>query len=380
MSRILDRWLQEEALTFTLRDHDVFSDAVDRMMDVLPGDLRLLCLGEPLAHGEEFLLLRNRLYQRLVERHGFTAIALQTGLTRARRLDEYARSMSKQSLDEALQTGFDGALGQLRANAELLEWIRNYNQARSPEQRVGIHGFDLPGGGGPADGPEQSMSYALDYLRQVRDERLETMGEASRFELEDLICELERRRPELWESDRLCYLQAYQHAVVARALFNHHAALARGWGSDVLLGIREAVMADNLLSILARERGKVLVFAHNSHLQESAVQAPQGRWWPAGAHLRRLMDSGIVALAGALGTSLAYGVGRPEKLTVEAALMELRSAAFLLSTEAVKKMAAAGLPRRSEVSENGTYSALSGPMLQEFEGVIFLPAVSAAAL
>lgn len=110
------------------------------------------------------------------------------------------------------------------------------------------------------------------------------------------------------------------------------------------------------------------------------MQVPQGRWWPAGAHLRLLMDKGVVALAGAMGTSLAYGVGSPEKLTVEGALMELRSAAFLLSTEPVKKMAAAGLPLRSEASENASYSALTGPTLQEFEAVIFLPTVSAATL
>ena len=49
-----------------------------------------------------------------------------------------------------------------------------------------------------------------------------------------------------------------------------------------LLGIRDAMMADNLAYIVSRERGRgnVLAFAHNSHLQRGKAQ------WQLGPDVR----------------------------------------------------------------------------------------------
>lgn len=408
MTRTLTRWLEEEALTFSLRDSEIFTDAVDRMMEALPSDLRLLGLGEPLHGGEEFLSLRNQLFQRLVEVHGFTAIALESGLTRGRRVDDYVRHRGEETLESVLETGFDQGLGQLEANRELVEWMRRHNERLPEDQRVGFHGFDLPTGTTRCQSPRDSLFFALDYLEKFSppEERSRCVGwdkllgsdgpwedpsafshpERSpgdtpqarelRHELEDMISELERRRPEFWDSDRVAYLQAYQHAVVARALLNYHAALARRAGANTLLGIRDALMADNLLNILAREKGKVLTFAHNSHLQSSYAKLPRYQWWPAGSHLRRLLGDSFVAIAGALGTSLANGLERPEKETVEAALMELRSPAFLLITRPIKTLAASGLPARASSSRNPSYIPIGKESLLDFQALIFLPTVS----
>lgn len=408
MTRILTRWLEEEALTFSLRDSEVFTDAVDRMVEALPPDLRLLGLGEPLHGGEEFLLLRNQLFQRLVEVHGFTAIALESGLTRGRRVDDYVRCRGEETLESVLDTGFDHGLGQLEANRELLKWLRRRNERLPEDQRAGFHGFDLPTGTTRCQSPRDSLFFALDYLEKDspsdNDSRRERWDELLgpdqpwedpsafshperspgatlqarelRHELEDLISEFERRRPEFWDTDRVSYLQAYQHAVVARVLLNYHAALARRAGASTLLGIRDALMADNLLNILTREQGKVLAFAHNSHLQTSFAQLPWYQWWPAGSHLRRLLGDSFVTIVGALGTSLANGLERPEKGTVEAALMELRSPAFLLITRSVKTLAASGLPKRSPGSRNPSYIPISKESLQDFQALIFLPTAS----
>ncbi len=408
MTHILARWLEEEALTFSLRDSEVFIDAVDRMVEALPPDLRLLGLGEPLHGGEEFLILRNQLFQRLVEAHDFTAIALESGLTRGRKVDDFVRCRGAETLDTVLESGFDHGLGQLEANRELVEWMRRRNERLPEEQRAGFHGFDLPTGTTRCQSPRDSLFFALDYLEdsspsEVRSRRArwdELLGSDEpwedpsafshperspgatpqarelRHELEDLISEYEMRRPEFWDSDRVAYLQAYQHAVVARALFNYHAALARRAGANTLLGIRDALMADNLLNILAREKGKVLAFAHNSHLQTSYTSLPWYQWWPAGSHLRLLLGNSFVTIAGALGTSFANGLERPEKETVEAALMELRSPAFLLITRPVKTLAASGLPARSPGSRNLSYIPISKESLQDFQALIFLPTVS----
>ncbi len=407
MQNTVSRWLTDEALTFSLRDPEVFDDAVDRMVEALPESLELLALGEPLHGGEEFLTLRNQLFCRLVEAHGYRAIAIESGLTRGQRVDDYVRWRSDESLESVLANGFDHGLGEVEANRTLLQWMRAYNEEALEEQRIGFHGFDLPTGTTRCQSPRDSLFFVLDYFDEVSEANParrtrwdQLLGEYAPWEdpraflepsvspgdrpetqilrgqVEDLIAELERRRPELWDQDRVAYLTAYQHAVVGRALLNYHSALASQAGANALLGIRDALMADNLKNILEREEGKVLAFAHNSHLQSSFAQLPWYQWWPAGSHLRKLLGERYVSIAGALGWSMANELERPEKGSLEDALMELRSPAFLLVTPGMRALGEAGFPSRSGSERNRTYQPLTGQVLQDFEALIFLPTVS----
>src|SRR5436305_14494700 len=89
---------------------------------------------------------------------------------------------------------------------------------------------------------------------------------ALRIETEDLISELRRRRPELAaKNEDRRYREAMQYASVARQLLNYHAVVARPSADRTaeLLGMRDAMMAENLAYMVERERGsgKVLAFA-----------------------------------------------------------------------------------------------------------------------
>src|SRR5947209_4586635 len=84
-----------------------------------------------------------------------------------------------------------------------------------------------------------------------------------------------------------------------------------------LLGIRDAMMADNPGHIVARERGrgKVLAFAHNSHLKRGQAQWQWGphalAWWPAGSHLQEMFGPRYASIGSAIGVSDANGIGQP---------------------------------------------------------------------
>jgi len=129
---------------------------------------------------------------------------------------------------------------------------------------------------------------------------------ALRIETEDLISEMHVCRPELVaKSDESHYLEAVQYATVARQLLNYHATLARKSepGKRIVegLGIRDVMMADNLEYIVSRERcrGKVLAFAHNSHLQRGKAQWQLGNdlltWWPVGSHLNEMFGHAMLS-------------------------------------------------------------------------------------
>src|SRR5581483_7788293 len=85
----LDDWIAREAIPFSVDAPDTVGAAVGKMVASLGEAVELLGLGEPLHGGEDFLVLRNRLFERLVEAHGYSAIAVESSFPKARRVNEY---------------------------------------------------------------------------------------------------------------------------------------------------------------------------------------------------------------------------------------------------------------------------------------------------
>jgi erythromycin esterase-like protein len=80
----LDDWIAREAIPFSVDSPETFDAAVDRVIASLGDSVELLGFGEALHGGEDILILRNRLFQRLVEAHGYSAIAIESSFPRAR--------------------------------------------------------------------------------------------------------------------------------------------------------------------------------------------------------------------------------------------------------------------------------------------------------
>ncbi len=254
--------------------------------------MALLGFGEALHGGEDILILRNRLFQRLVEAHGYSAIAIESSFPRACSVNAYvagARELPGPATYAAVQdAGFSHGFGRLDANRELVEWMRRTNADPAQRVKLQFYGFDSPTEMMGSASPRQLLHFVLDYLsafdhdgaaayRQRIDRLLgqdadrenpaammdpaQSIGRSSeaaalRIETEDLMAELHARRPELVaQSDASRYLEAVQVAAVARWLLTYHAAVARASRSRTsrLLGLRDALMADNLVYIVARE-------------------------------------------------------------------------------------------------------------------------------
>src|SRR5262249_3654320 len=152
-------------------------------------------------------------------------------------------------------------------------------------------------------------------------------------------------------SDPDRYVEAMQYASVARQLLNYHAGLA-GVSSNrlvELLGIRDAMMADNLEYMVSRERdrGRVFAFAHNSHLKCGRAEWKLGpqllAWWPAGSHMRETLGRRYVVIGSAVGASEAHGVGPPESGTLEARLAAGSESCVFVPTQRGEGLPAAEL-------------------------------------
>ncbi len=412
----LNDWIAHEAIPFSLDSRPDFNVAVDAVIDSLGDTVEVIGFGEALHGGEELLVLRNQLFQHLVEAYGYSAIAIESSFPRGPIVNEYVLGCSPAGYEAVQDTGFSHGFGTFEANRELVEWMRHYNADPTHQRKLQFYGFDSPTDVPSADSPRQTLHVTLDYLSSVDAalaqeyrSRIEPLlgqdsawenpaamldptqsigrsleASALRIETEELISELHVRRPELVEkSDESSYLEAVHYAVMARQLLNYHAASAQP--SDKrqarLLGIRAAMMAENLAYIVSREqgRGNVLVFAHNSHLKRGKVQWQWGDetvgWWPVGSHLHEMFGRRYAVIGSALGESPANGIGRPEAGTLEARFISTPGPVRLIPThqgQGLPTEEIAALPTRSGSKKNGSYEPLNAQSFTDFDWLAVL--------
>jgi erythromycin esterase-like protein len=411
----LDDWIAREAIPFSVDSPETLHVAVDTMVASLGDSVELLGFGEALHGAEDILILRNRLFERLVAAHGYSAIAIESSLAQGRVVDAYVAGREPASYEAVRDAGFSHGFGQLAANRELVEWMRRYNADPAHRVRLHFYGFDMPTGPTGLASPRHVLQFAVEYLSaidgasgQEHRQRIEPLlgqdsdwenpaaiadptksvglspaATALRIATEDLISELRTRQPELAaKSGAPQYAEALQHAAVARQLLNYHAAHARGAGIADLLGIRDALMADNLAYIVARERGRgnVLAFAHNQHLRrgkvvvwptwQKALGADVFSWWPAGSHVDHMFGARYAVIGTAVGVSDANGIAQPEAGTLEARLAASPGAARFIPTHKGQRLPSAELaelPTRSGSMKNLSYVALTSQSLTDFD-------------
>ncbi|MCI5105317.1 MAG: erythromycin esterase family protein [Pseudomonadales bacterium] len=275
------------------------------------GEARIVGFSEAVHGGTEPMAFRNTLFRFLVEEMNFAAIVLESGLTESRVLNDYVTG-SDMNLADAVRQGFTFGFHDFRQNAELLRWLREYNDALgADEPKIEIFGIDVsgsPGNLGAPRNPDTALLVVLDYLDAVNTEvaaryRVKVQDflpalsstnnygpvpEAERNGLtatiNDLISHLERYEFEYTAaSSRLDYAWALQSAISARQVDNWFRNMPQDWvlsdgvqWNQVNLRVRDRLLADNLdwvLGMLAPD-SRVLVFTSVAHSAKTPVYEP----------------------------------------------------------------------------------------------------------
>ena len=177
----------------------------------------------------------NRLSEHIFETELFHKLIIASKLDmsrsfpRARVVNEYVAGRGPASYEAVQDTGFSHGFGRLDANRELVEWMRRYNADPSHRVKLQFYSFDSPTEMTGSDSPSQVLHFVLDYLASIDSasgqehrERIDPLlgqdsnwenpaaladptksvglspaATALRIETEDLITELNARRPEL---------------------------------------------------------------------------------------------------------------------------------------------------------------------------------------
>ncbi|MFI1727925.1 erythromycin esterase family protein [Streptomyces acidicola] len=379
------------------------------VMRLLPARPRLLALGEP-THGEDTLLdLRNELFQQLVEQEGYRTIAIESDCMMGLVVDDYVTSGTG-TLDDVMAQGFSHGWGASGANRELVRWMRAYNDGRPASERLRFAGFDGPLEITGAASPRQSLTALHDCLSAQVDADLlpctaetldrllgaddrwtnpaammdpaQSVGQSAearelRLLADDLVALLDAQTPHLitaisrddWDRARL-------YGRTATGLLRYHFWMADTSPARMarLVGLRDLMMADNLLAVA--ERGSALVHAHNGHLQrhKSTMRMwdqPPLEWWSAGALVNAHLGVGYAFLATALGTIRHQGVDTPLPDTVEGLLYALPEDHCVVDPRRLATALGDTRPA-ARVSPYYGYSPLDPAHLAGNDGIVFV--------
>jgi len=262
------------------------------------GRAPLVLLGEATHGTHDFYAMRARLTQRLIERHGFSAVAIEGDWPDAWRVNRYVqRAGVTGSAADALGgfAQFPTWMWRNTAAEAFVDWLHRHNARVSrPEHRVGFYGLDLYS-------LHASMRAVVRYL-EPRD------AAAARAARESYSC-FDAFGPEpetyAWAAARLdggtCadavarellalqghrtewlgrdgaaaddeYFYAEQSARLARNAEEYYRTMLHGQVSS--WNLRDRHMAETLEHLLGhlRRRGqpeKVVVWAHNSHIGDA---------------------------------------------------------------------------------------------------------------
>lgn len=363
--------------SFALGGGPELAAAVRFLLAALDSPPELLALGEP-THGEPaFPLLRNRIFE-LLAAQGFRSIAVEHDRVAALRVDAYVRGETD-ALDPTGVDGFSQGLGRVGANRELVTWMRAYNAGRPAAERLTFHGFDAPLEMTSAASPRTYLHHLHGYLAEwlgpdsflhSRGDLEQLLGDDRRWNdpaavfdagksigasaeaitlralADDLLTTLHAQAPWLMSaSSPAAWRHAEVHGRAALGLLRYHRQaaepVAAAERTSRLLGVRDALMAENLLAIRAHEqgRGPTLAYAHNRHLQRHPstwhLAGMDLEWASAGAIVAALLGDRYAVAVGSLGASAALDLAAPAPGTFEAALGQANGECVLVARAAL---------------------------------------------
>ena len=251
-------------------------------------DSRYVLLGEA-SHGTaEFYQFRARLTARLIERHGFSFVAVEGDWTDCYEVNRYVKGLADATTRETLET-FERWPTWMWANwevLEFLEWLAAYNDDRQEGGMAGFYGLDVYS-------LFESMRALIDYLEGVDDEAAEEARAAYRCfepygddakeyarsirlapdscedEVVELLARLRRDRPDHDDDHRDERFNAEQNALVARNAEEYYRSMI-GPGSDSW-NVRDRHMVETLDRLYDHHGpdSKAVVWAHNTHVGDA---------------------------------------------------------------------------------------------------------------
>lgn len=122
--------------------------------EYIPENISILSIGEA-AHGcKEMQELKLSVFKEMVEKRGFTAFALEADYGECAEINRYIQG-GEGSAEEMVQK-FAFPIYHTKEMAELISWMREWNESAPEEKKIRFYGFDM-------QDPEGSYAFIKEY-------------------------------------------------------------------------------------------------------------------------------------------------------------------------------------------------------------------------
>ena len=287
---------------------------------------KVVCIGEA-SHGtHEFYQVRADLSRRLIAEHGFDAVVAEADWPDSFCVDRFVRGVGQDSSAVSALRGFRRFPQWMWRNTvmvDFVEWLWNHDRGKEEREQAHFFGMDLYS-------LHASVDAVLRYLERVDPEGAkrarfryscfdhfgedpQAYGYAASFDLsrscEDVavrqLVELQRRmrdRPGGDEAAATEWFSAEQNARLVKNAEEYYRSMFRGRVSS--WNLRDRHMVETLVMIAEHleaqgREGKLIVWAHNSHLGDArATQMGRGGEWNVGQLVREHWGRERCALVG----------------------------------------------------------------------------------
>lgn len=255
----------------------------------------VVLIGEATHGTHEFYSARALITRRLIERHGFCAVAAEADWPDAYRVNRFVHGRGADERAEEALGDFVRFPRWMWRNGDVLgfvRWLRAFNGGRPPARRAGFYGLDLYS-------LHASMAAVVEYLEKVdpaaaaqararyacfdqfgpdphRYGMEASWGESCERQVAEQLEDLRRRRADYLSRDGLVaedeLFFAEQNARLARSAERYYRTMFSGRISS--WNLRDTHMVETLAA-LRRHLGRrwdpprVVVWAHNSHVGDS---------------------------------------------------------------------------------------------------------------
>ena len=299
MDQVFLAWARQNLQPITSVGPDASLSDLEPLRGMI-GGAQVVSFGEGLHGGAEPLEFRNLLFRFLVEKMGFTAMGIESGIIEGFGVNEYVLGGSG-DLASTVAQGFTFGFNRYPQEATLVEWMRGYNSDAEHARDIQFYGFDVP-----PDDPKIALEGALKYLDGVdpaaatelhsRVDAMLPMLNLNRFKDEpnqyaqltqaqrdqltaaivDLITLFKIHQASYTAATSILdYDFAFQSAVVALQVDEYLRQVPVGWtpqaGMEAIKGtitVSDRSKADNAYWMKEQQGpgGKLLLFAHRDHI------------------------------------------------------------------------------------------------------------------
>jgi protein-L-isoaspartate(D-aspartate) O-methyltransferase len=253
------------------------------------GDARVVLLGEATHGSSEFYRMRERISRELIERKGFSFIAIEGDWPDAARIDHYVRHAETPPSEWTAFARFPTWMWRNQEVRNFVDWLRARNADVEADKRVAFHGLDLYS-------LFNSIRSVLNYLDDVDPQTARvarqrygcltpwqsdpaTYGHAAltrnyqtcEREVVSMLTDLMQKRRAYAEHDGERFLDAVQNARLIANAERYYRIMY--YGSRASWNLRDSHMFETLQTLLNFHgpESKAIVWAHNSHVGDSSA-------------------------------------------------------------------------------------------------------------